>query len=449
MVPRDHIPRHPASGCVTLDGRPAPAGRRPVTGRYAILSSAETTPGSLKRDVRIITIVGGAHFISHFFHLTLPPLFPLLRDDFGVSYTQLGLLMGLFYAASGIGQVASGFLVDHFGARRVLPCGMAILAGAMGLAGLAPAYWALAAAAILGGLGNSVFHPADYSIFNASVSSPRLGRAYGVHGICGNLGWAVAPAVVVGLAGPLGWRGSLITVGAVGVAAAVALSTQGAALVDRIEPVTHRMAPAVGLAASVRLLLAPSILTAFAFFALIATSLIGIQTFSVSAMVAIFDAPLGLATGALTAFLLGSAVGILAGGFLADRTSRHDVLAGGGLILGAVLSLVIASGAPSLAMLPAAMALMGFCLGTISPSRDMLVRAATPPGASGKVYGFVYSGLDLGSCLTPLFFGWLLDHGEPRMVFVTSAIFMLLTIATAVQVRRRAAPLRHEAPAHH
>jgi FSR family fosmidomycin resistance protein-like MFS transporter len=402
----------------------------------------------LKRDVRIMTIVGGAHFISHFFQLTLPPLFPLLRDDFGVSYTQLGLLMGLFYAASGIGQTGSGFLVDHFGARRVLPCGMALLAGAMALAGIAPAYWALAAAAILSGLGNSVFHPADYSIFNASVSPPRLGRAYGVHGICGNLGWAVAPAVVVGLAGPLGWRGSLITVGALGMAAAVALSTQGATLVDRIEPITHRTAPSTGLGASVKLLLAPSILTAFAFFALIATSLIGIQTFSVSAMVKIFDAPLGLATGALTAFLLGSAVGILAGGFLADRTSRHDVVAGGGLVLGAALSLVIASATPSLAVLPALMALMGFCLGTITPSRDMLVRAATPPGASGKVYGFVYSGLDLGSCLTPLFFGWLLDRGEPRMVFVTSAIFMLLTIATAVQVRRRAVPVGHEAHAH-
>jgi len=395
-----------------------------------------------------MSLVGGAHFVSHFFQLTLPPLFPLVREDFGVSYTQLGLLMGLFYAASGIGQTASGFLVDHFGARRVLPCGMGLLAGAMAVAGIAPAYGALAAAAILGGLGNSVFHPADYSIFNASVSPPRLGRAYGVHGICGNLGWTAAPAVVVGLAGPLGWRGSLLTVGVLGIAAALVLATQGATLADSVEPVTRRAAPSPGIGASVRLLMAPSILTAFAFFALIATSLIGIQTFSVSAMVKIFDAPLGFATGALTAFLLGSAVGILVGGFLADRTSRHDVVAGGGLVGGAALALVIASAAPSLAALPAVMALMGFCLGAISPSRDMLVRAATPPGASGKVYGFVYSGLDLGSCLTPLLFGWLLDRGEPRMVFVASAAFMLLTIATAVQVRRRAVPVALQAPAH-
>ena len=221
-----------------------------------------------------------------------------------------------------------------------------------------------------------------------------------------------------------------------------------ATLVDRVEPIHRGAATSPGLRASIGLLFAPSILTAFAFFALIATSLIGIQTFSVSAMVKLFDAPLGLATGALTAFLLGSAAGILMGGFLADRTSRHDMVAAGGLVLGAVLSLVIATGLPSLSMLPGVMALMGFCLGVISPSRDMLVRAATPPGASGKVYGFVYSGLDLGSCLTPLLFGWLLDRGEPRMVFVTSAAFMLLTIATAVQVRRRAVPAGREAHAH-
>jgi FSR family fosmidomycin resistance protein-like MFS transporter len=342
----------------------------------------------------------------------------------------------------------SGFLVDHLGARRVLPAGMALLAGAMGLAGLTSTYWALAVASILGGFGNSVFHPADYSIFNASVSSARLGRAYGIHGICGNLGWAAAPAVVVGLAGPLGWRGSLLTVGAVGVTAAVALSTQGATLADRVEPALRGATSAPGLGASVKLLLAPSILTAFAFFAFIATSLIGIQTFSVSAMVQIFDAPLGLATGALTAFLLGSATGILVGGFMADRTRRHDLVATCGLVAGASLSLIIASAAPTLTFLPGVMALMGFCLGTISPSRDMLVRAATPPGASGKVYGFVYSGLDLGSCLTPLLFGWFLDHGEPRMVFVTSATFMLLTIATAVQVRRRSQPIARAAHAY-
>ena len=391
-------------------------------------------------------LVGGAHFVSHFFQLTLPPLFPLLRDDFGVTYVQLGLLMSLFYASSGVGQTASGFLVDHWGARRVLPAGMALLAGAMALAGLAPSYWALVPAALLGGLGNSVFHPADYSIFNASVSPSRLGRAYGVHSICGALGWTVAPAVVVGLSAAVGWRAALLTVGVLGIAAALALSTQREALDDRREPAGVRGVPAAGWSANAKLLMATPILVAFAYFALLATSLIGIQTFSVSAMIAIYEAPLGLATGALTAFLLGSAGGVLVGGFLADRTSRHDVVASCGMCLGALASLVIASAAPPAALLPVVMAMAGVCLGATSPSRDMLVRAATPPGASGKVYGFVYSGLDLGSSLTPLLFGWLLDRGEPRMVFVVSAGFMLLTIATVVQVRRHAAAVQTQAP---
>ena len=386
--------------------------------------------------------MGGAHFVSHFFQLTLPPLFPLLRDAFGVNYVQLGLVMSIFYAASGIGQTASGFLVDHWGARCVLPAGMALLGGAMALAGAAPSYLALAAAALLGGLGNSVFHPADYSIFNASISPARLGRAYGVHSICGNFGWAVAPTVVVGLSAAVGWRLALVAAGVLGIAAALALSTQGEALDDRREPAGLRGAPSVGWSGSAKLLMAPPVLVAFAYFALLATSLIGIQTFSVSAMVQIYEAPLAFATGALTAFLLGSAAGILVGGFLADRTSRHDVVAGSGMFLGAAATLAIASTAPPLALLPVVMALAGFCLGATSPSRDMLVRAATPSGASGKVYGFVYSGLDLGSSLTPLLFGWLLDRGAPRMVFVASAAFMLLTIATVVQVRRHGAGRR-------
>ena len=178
MVPRGENPPHPASGCATLGERRLLPGCS-STGRLAIPTSAGAAGGGLRRDVRVIGLVGGAHFVSHFFQLTLPPLFPLLRDDFGVTYVQLGLVMSLFYASSGIGQTASGFLVDHFGARRVLPAGMALVALAMALAGLAPSYWALVAVALLGGLGNSVFHPADYSIFNASVSSSRLGP----HGI--------------------------------------------------------------------------------------------------------------------------------------------------------------------------------------------------------------------------------------------------------------------------
>ncbi len=401
----------------------------------------DTAEASLHRDVRVIGLVGSAHFFSHFFQLVLPPLFPILKEELGVPYVALGLLMGVLFAASGIGQTVSGFLVDRWGAARVLLAGMALLAGSIAAIGLTHSYGALLAVAVLAGLGNSVFHPADYSIFNASVNARRLGRAYSVHGICGNLGWTAAPAVVVGLTGLYGWRAALMIVGVVGLGAVALLATQSHFLADGGgRGAARTMGRPRSLADDLRLLTAAPILAAFGYFTLLAISLIGMQTFSVAALMAIYHVPLGLATGALTAMFLGSALGVLAGGFLADRTSRHHLVAAGGMTAGAVLALVLASAVPPTALLPVVMALAGFFLGSTSPSRDMLVRAATPPGASGKVYGFVYSGLDLGSSLTPLAFGWLLDHGEPRAVFVMAAVFMLLTIGTVVQVRRHGVP---------
>ncbi|HYB41102.1 MAG TPA: MFS transporter [Candidatus Methylomirabilis sp.] len=394
---------------------------------------------ALRRDVRIIGLVSSAHFFSHFFQLALPPLFPIFRDAFGVPYLAFGLVMSAFFTASGIGQTIAGFLVDRLGARRVLLTGLSLLSAAIGLAGLSQSYWMLVPLAALGGLGNSVFHPADYSIFNGAVTPSRLGRAYSVHGVSGSLGWVASPIVVVGLSGIIGWRGALVSVGCLGLVAALFLASQGDALTGERPGRSAAPVRGAGLRGDARLLLVAPVLMAFAYFVLLATSLIGIQTFGVSAIVQIYEAPLAVATGAFTAFLLGSAAGTLAGGFLADRARRHDLVAATGMSVAAVFALVVASGAPALALVPVVMALTGLCLGLTSPSRDMLVRAATPPGASGKVYGFVYSGLDLGSSITPLLFGWLLDRSEPRAVFVLSAVFMVLTIGTVIQVRRHSA----------
>ena len=396
--------------------------------------------GEVGRDAHVIGVVGAAHFTSHFFHLALPPLFPLLRDELGVSYTALGLVVAFFYAASGLGQTVAGFLVDRFGARPLLLAGMLLLAGAIGAGGLVTSYWMLLAVALVAGLGNSVFHPADYAILNASVQPRRLGRAYSVHGVGGSLGWATAPPVVVGLTQVLGWRGALLGVGALGVLATLAVASQSAIFVDHRDARPVRREREGGLAGDLRLLLVRPILVAFVYFALLAGALIGLQAFSVPAILAAYDAPLAIATGSLTALLLGSAAGILAGGLLADRTSRHDLVAATGMALAAGFTLVVATGAPAPVVLPVVMGLAGFCVGATSPARDMLVRAAAPAGASGKVYGFVYSGFDLGSAIVPLGLGWLLDRGEPRAVFVALAAVMLVTIVTVVQVRRHAAP---------
>jgi len=395
--------------------------------------SDPTARASLRSDVRVIGLIGVAHFFSHFFQLTLPPLFPLLKSVLGVPYVALGLAMSVFYAASGIGQTLSGFLVDRIGAHRVLLSGLALFASAIALAGSVSSYWMLLPVALLAGLGNSVFHPADYSILNASVDPRRIGRGYSVHAISGNLGWAVAPTVIFGLTAHFGWRAALVTVGSLGLAMVVVLATQRAAFVQ-----SRYDTRGTGPVAELRLLLSAPILSAFAYFAFIATALIGVQTFGVTGLMRIYDTPLALATGALTAFLLGSAAGILAGGFLADRTRRHDIVAVGGLVIAAGFMMLLATGALAPSLLPVILALTGLCHGATGPSRDMLVRAATPPGASGKVFGFVYSGLDLGSCLTPLAFGWLLDHGDPRMLFIAVAILMLMTIGTVVQVKRTA-----------
>ncbi|MGH7391509.1 MAG: MFS transporter [Candidatus Rokuibacteriota bacterium] len=390
------------------------------------------------RDYRILALVASAHLLSHFFQLVLPPLFPVLRDELGITYVALGLLMSLFYAASGIGQTIAGFLVDRYGARRILASGLALLAGAIGAAGLAPSYGFLVPVFIVAGLGNSVFHPADYSILNTMIDPRRLGRAYSVHSICGNLGWIAAPPVVVGLSTLYGWRAAVVTVGALGVAAALVLATRRENLGHA--PQAMPAADRAPVAADVRLLLAAPILMAFAYFALLSASMSGMQTFGVTALVSIYDVPLTVATGALTAYLGGNAVGILTGGIVADRTRRHDVVAAGGMLIAALLALVIASGAPPRPLLAATMGVVGLCKGITGPSRDMLVRSATPARASGKVFGFVYSGLDLGALAMPPLYGWLMDRGEPRAVFVVGAALMVVTVFTVLQFRRRAVP---------
>lgn len=396
--------------------------------------------GSLTRDVQVIGLVGGAHFLSHFFQLALPLCFPLLKDVLGVPYVALGFLMTLFYGASGIGQTVAGFLVDRFGAPRILAGGLGLVGAAIALAGLAPSYWVLMPIAVLAGLGNCVFHPADYSIINALVAPRRIGRAYSVHSISGNLGWVLSTLVIVALIGAWGWRVALVAAGVAGMAAGGLLATQRAVLMRDGRGPSPLPFGHEGFARNAQLLLSPPMLAAFGYFALLATALVGVKTFGVTAMVAIYAVPLSLATGALTAYLLGNAAGILVGGVIADRTPRHDMVAVGGILAAAAFMLAMASGALIGALLPVVLALSGFAMGITAPSRDMLVRSATPAGASGKVYGFVYSGLDLGSSLAPLLLGWLLDRGEPRAMFVAVAGLLAITTVTVLQVRRHRAP---------
>ena len=386
-----------------------------------------------------MALIGLAHFTSHFIQLTLPPLFPVLRDTFDVSYIALGLVVSVFYAASGLGQAVCGFLVDRWGARWVLLTGVTLQAIGVGAAALGGTYAALIAGALLGGLGNAVYHPANYSILSVSVAPERVGRAFSVHALCGTLGYAAAPATMLALIEFVSWRAALGLVALAGLGVATLLASQ--LHVTRDHRTVARATPRpTGFGGDLRVLMAGPIVAALAYFALLAMAQSGLQTFSVVALAHIYAAPLDLAGRALTGYLLGIAVGILAGGFLADLIPRHGTVASVGLGFSALFTLLAGSGTLSLGLLLPVMACAGFSMGVTSPSRDMLVRATVPASASGKVYGFVYSGLDLGSLLAPMVFGWMLDHDRPRALFGGVGVLLLVTILTVVQVRRGAVP---------
>jgi MFS transporter, FSR family, fosmidomycin resistance protein len=398
----------------------------------------------LGRDIKVMGLVGAAHWASHFFQLVLPSLFLFLHDEFQVSFTALGLLTALLYGASGLTQTAAGFLVDRFGARRVLLFGLTLLSLSTLAFGLVDNYWVLLPLSVLAGLGNSVFHPADLSILTSKVSVHRLGRGYATHALCGNLGWAAAPTLMITLAQIWDWRVAVFTAGLIGLAIVGTFIIWGADLENDTAP--QGLAPSAPnsdgdrmnrLMGNIRMLFSTTIISCFLYFAFLAAALIGIQNFGIPAMVDLFGLTLNEASRGVTGFLLGTAAGIFIGGIAADRTDRHDRIAIAGMTTAALFMLFIALNDMGPTMVLVMLVAAGMASGTTTPSRDMLVRAATPKGASGRVFGFVYSGLDLGSSLIPLALGWALDQGRPEAVFYAASAFLAVTIFTVIQVRRQ------------
>jgi len=386
------------------------------------------------RDARVIGSVGVAHGVSHFYQLALAPFFPAIVSELGVSYTALGFAITLMYAISGVCQPLAGFVVDRFGGHRVLVAGLVLGGAGAALAGLAPNYPMLLVAVAIGALGNSVFHPADFSILNHSVSDRRIGRAFSVHGVFGSLGYALAPAVAVPLSLAFGWRGALLAMGSVGLLVALGILLQREIL-STGHASREGEAPPQPLAAGA--LFQTPVLLCFGFFVLFAMALIGQQTFLVATLGTLYGVGMEHGQLILTTLLIGSASGVLFGGVLADRTSRHDLVATIGLLAGASVALALATGTVPVPLLIFALGFSGFAMGATNPSRDMLIRAVTPRGSSGRVYGFVYSGLDIGSALTPVIFGWLLDHGEPQAIFVAVGIALALAVVTVIGVGRQ------------
>ncbi len=385
---------------------------------------------------RIVGLTSAAHFVSHYYILLLPPLFPFVRAEFGVSYTEIGLALAAFNIVSAALQTPAGFLVDWLGARILLIIGLLIGAAAFTVAGLFHSFWLFVAMFALAGVGNTVYHPADYALLSHHVPARRIGQAFSVHTFSGMLGSAAAPGSLLLMQSMWGWRGAFIGAGVLGFAAAALLLT----MTDDNETV-HAAAAARSAetkSGGWRLLLSPPILLNLAFFVLLALMSGGMYNYSVVALGALEGTPVAVANTALSGHLLLSAIGVLIGGMVVGRTTRHGTVAALGLAVIVALVLLIAYVGLGSWLLVLVMAICGFFFGVIMPSRDMIVREVTPPGSFGKVFGFVTTGFNLGGIVSPLMFGAVMDHGSPRLVFLLVAAFSALAIITVATRSRRA-----------
>ena len=400
---------------------------------------------TLRQDARVIGLVGVAHGVSHFYHLILASLFVWIKPAFGLSYSQLGLLMTVFFIISGVGQMLAGFVVDKVGATRVLFGGMATLGVAALVLAAAPGYEMLLLGSLLAGAGNSVFHPADYTLLNQRVSKERLAHGFSVHGISGNFGWAAAPAFMAGVATISTWRIALMCAAVVPFAVLLLLFANRAVLrtTPNIAP-----APMAGKTqeSSFAFLRLSTVWMCFGFFLLTAVALGGIQSFASVSLVSLYGISLASATSAYTMYMLASAAGMVAGGFVAARSRQHDRIIVIAFTLAALMAVLLAMAVLPGWMVVPVMGAIGLASGVAGPSRDLLIRAAAPPNATGRVFGVVYSGLDAGLSIGPLLFGALMDAHHPAWVFLCIGLFQALAIATAVGVGgKRAAPVPQRA----
>jgi len=387
---------------------------------------------------RLVGVVSAAHFVSHYYILLLAPLLPFVRTEYNVSYTEIGLALAAFNIVSAALQTPAGFLVDWLGARVLLVIGLIIGASAFVIVGLFDSFWLMVAMFALAGVGNTVYHPADYALLSHYVPSDRIGHAFSIHTFAGMMGSAVAPASLLIMQNAWGWRGAFIGAGVLGFAVAgilLAVRDNNTAPV----PVAPLRAVSDKPPAGWRLLLSAPILFNLMFFALLALMSGGMYNYSVVALGALYGTPVTTANVALSSHLLLAAIGVLVGGLAATYTTRHAVVAALGLGAIALLTVLIANINLGSMLLIAVMTACGFFYGVIMPSRDMIVREVTPPGSFGKVFGFVTTGFNIGGIVSPLIFGAIMDHGNPRLVFMLVAAFSVIAIVTVATLPRRTA----------
>jgi len=386
----------------------------------------------LRQDARVITLVGLAHGTSHFYHVILAALIPWLKPEFGLSYSELGLLMTIFFVVSGVGQAMAGFVVDRLGARTVLFSGIALLGLSAVMLSSAHSYAQLMLGAFLAGCGNCVFHPADYTLLNQRVSKARLAHGFSVHGISGNIGWALSPLFLTFVAGRTGWRTALLCAALLPLVVLALLVLNRRAL--RPEPAAVPVAGKMAEGSAFGFLKLKVVWLCFAFFFISAVALAGIQTFASTSLVSLYGMSLATATSAYTCFMFASAAGMVYGGFLGAGSRNHDRIIMIAFGTAALLALVLASAAVPAWMAVVLMGLIGLVTGISGPSRDLMIRGAAPANATGRVFGVVYSGLDSGLAVGATLFGLVMDAHHPAGVFVVIGLFQALVILTALGV---------------
>lgn len=384
-----------------------------------------------QRDAKVMGLIGLAHLISHFFHLIITPLFPWLRSEFGLSFTALGFIMTVLFVVSGAAQAIAGFVVDRFGAGITLFGGLACLSAGAVVFATSHGYSMLLLGAVLVGIGNGVFHPVDYSVLNHQVSAHRLGPAYSVHGVTGSLGWAAAPVFLVGFAVPFGWRTAIMLAAGLPLIVLALLYVNRDLIATRTQPAPTSRSKAFEALAFMRL---PAIWWCFTFFLIVAAAVSGVQNFAPTIFAETYGLALASAAMSITVYMLASATGMLTGGWLVTRNLRVEANITLALGLSAVAALLISLNLVSATCAFILIGLMGFGSGLSGPSRDLMIRAAAPPGATGRVYGVVYSGLDLGIAAGPVVFGKMLDHGYFSAVFGGIAICLVLAMLAAWRV---------------
>jgi MFS transporter, FSR family, fosmidomycin resistance protein len=391
------------------------------------MATATTAPAS---DIRVISLISTGHCLSHVYQLALPNLFFLITVKEGFSIAELAILTSVFFAVSAVGQVIAGFMVDKHGARPILFLGFFLMALSIAAFAFVHSYAAMMVLSFLAGLGNSVFHPADYSILNGSITEKNVGKAYGVHGFGGLIGYAIAPYSMYLMGTNFGWRQTMLVLGLIGLVVAALMWTQRTDLRDSG---LDKGVSAGSVREGIGILFKPATIFSFLFFCFMAMGSVGLMTLGPDALTAFLDLSRETASSTISLQLTGSLCGILIGGMVADRIVRHDMATAGIVTIGVLLLWTVPAFKPdNLALLISIFVVYGFAYGMAQPSRDMVVRSVAPSGAAGKVFGFTYSGMDVGSAVAVGVFGYLLGGGQSQLVFILVGAFMMVGVGSVL-----------------